>query len=252
MDISNCTFSLYFQPIPGIRRAAFEIEDKLKQDGYLAPFQVYPIPDEAPFELPRISAATKNGHSTLTVAAQSAQVQSQYDENFYKDFKKSLEYSKEKAIGLFNALSSMDDILIQFTGLSAQLLTSATDINGSPVNFIEEKYLNVSSKLEMSDAAMKIVYNVDDNLYLNLEIKKVIMADPISINIGADSVSVMKQLAQHDEMLAVSIDFNNRLAFNNAKPEGCDLAIIESFYSRMLAFLDDGLEAFLNDGEVRF
>ena len=65
MDISTCTFSLYFQPIPNIRREAFEIEAKL--DGYMKPFQIHSVPDEAPFELPRISATTlkKQGFGAL-------------------------------------------------------------------------------------------------------------------------------------------------------------------------------------------
>lgn len=79
MDISTCTFSLFYQPVPNIRREAFEIEEKL--GGYVKPFQIHSIPDDAPFELPRISATTESGHSSLNIAAQSAQVLSRYDDS---------------------------------------------------------------------------------------------------------------------------------------------------------------------------
>ena len=251
MNISTCTFSLFFQPIPAIRREAFEIEGML--DGYMKPFQIYSVPDDAPFELPRISATTENGHSTLNIAAQSAQVQSQYDESFSKDFAKSLGYSKAKAKELYAALSTMSSIQLHFTGLAVQLLVPAAEIGKSPVGFINDTYLNVTSDMPMSDASAKLVYKVDNDLYLNLEVQRIVLSDPLSINIGPDGITVVKKLqANNDEMLAVSIDFNNRLAFNEGRILGCDEATIDGFYSRAQAFLENGITAFLNNGEVKF
>lgn len=251
VDISTCTFSLFFQPIPNIRREAFEIEAKL--DGYMKPFQIHSVPDEAPFELPRISATTENGHSSLNIAAQSAQVLSRYDEAFSKDFAKSLNYSKSKALELYAALTTMPAIQLHFAGLAVQLLMSASEIGSSPVKFISDTYLKVSSKLPMSDASAKLVYKVGNDLYLNLEVQKIVLTDPLSINIGPDGISVVKKLqSNNEEMLAISIDFNNRLAFNEGRILGCDENTIESFYGRIQAFLECGFDVLLKNGEVKF
>ena len=251
MDISTCTFSLFYQPIPTIRREAFEIEAKL--DGYIKPFQIFSVPDDAPFELPRISATTENGHSSLNIAAQSAQVQSRYDDDFSKDFAKSLDYSKTKALELHNALMSMPVIRLHFAGLAVQLLLPASEISSSPVSFISNTYLKVTSDLPMSDVSTKLVYKVDSDFYLNLEVQKMVLSDPLSINIGPDGISVIKKLPTNsEEMLAVSIDFNNRLAFNEGRILGCDETTIQNLYGRVQSFLEDGINPFLTNGEVRF
>ena len=251
MDISTCTFSLFYQPVPNIRREAFEIEEKL--GGYVKPFQIHSIPDDAPFELPRISATTESGHSSLNIAAQSAQVLSRYDDSFSRDFSKSLDYSKAKALELYAALTTMPSIQLHFTGLAVQLLVPASEIKSSPVSFISDTYLKVSSSLPMSDAAAKLVYKADSDLYLNLEVQRIVLSDPLSINIGPDGITVVKKLQSgNEEMLAVSIDFNNRLAFNEGRILGCDEATIQRFYARVQAFLEDGIDAFLKNGEVKF
>ncbi len=251
MDISTCTFSLFYQPVPAIRREAFEIEEKL--DGYVKPFQIYALPDDAPFELPRISATTENGHSSLNIAAQSAQVQSRYDESFSRNYAKSLDYSKAKALELYAALVAMPSIQLHFAGLIVQLLVPVSEIKTSPVDFISDTYFKVSSSLPMSDASAKLVYKVDSDLYLNLEVQRIVLSDPPSINIGPDGISVVKKLqSSNEEMLAVSIDFNNRLAFNEGRILGCDEAAIQSFHDRVLAFLEDGIDSFLKNGEVKF
>ena len=250
MRIANCTFSLIFQPIPEIRRSVFDIEDRL--DGYVKPFQVYPIPDEAPFELPRISATTESGHSTLTIAAQNAQVQTVFDESFSGDFGKSLSYSKEKAVTLREALSNMNGFAIDYAGLSAQLVVSADEFGVHPVEFIRDKYLTVNSNLTLSDAAAKLVYSVEDDYYLNLEVRKAVFPEPISINIGPDGIAVTAKVTPHEDQLVVVVDFNNRLAFNNGRRPGCDPGTTDVLYNRGLAFANDGIGAFLKEGEVRF
>ncbi len=251
MNISTCTFSLFYQPIPTIRREAFEIEAKL--DGYVKPFQIFSVPDEAPFELPRISATTENDHSSLNISAQSAQVISRYDDTFSDDFAKSLDYSKTKALELYNALATMPAIQLYFAGLVVQLLMPASEIGMPPVSFISNTYLKVTSSLPMSDASTKLVYRVDNDSYLNLEVQKMVLSDPLSINIGPDGISVVKKLqSNNEEMLAVSIDFNNRLAFNEGRILGCDEATIQNLYGRVQTFLEAGIDPLLKSGEVKF
>ena len=250
MRIANCVFSLIFQPIPEIRRSVFDIEDRL--DGYVKPFQIYPIPDEAPFGLPRISATTESGHSTLTIAAQNAQVQTIFDDIFSNDFEKCLNYSKEKALALRNALSSMSGFAIEYAGLSAQLVVSADEFGARPVEFIKDTYLTVNSDLSLSDAAARLVYNVEEDYYLNLEVRKAVFSDPVSINIEPDSIAVTAKVTPHEDQLVFVVDFNNRLAFNKGRRLGCDSNTIDVLYRKVLAFASDGVAAFLNEGKVKF
>lgn len=251
MDISTCTFNLFYQPVPTIRRSVFEIEDRFV--GYVKPFQVYSIPDDAPFELARISATSEHGHSNLNISAQSAQVQSGFDDLYSSDANKCLDYSRRKAHELRDALSSIENIEVQFAGLAVQLLLSSDELGLAPVDFITKNYSKVSSGLPIADASAKFVYNIDDGLYLNLEIQRVVLSDPISISISSNGVSITKSPQSGDsEKLSISIDFNNRLAFNSGFACGCDAKMIDSFYDRVSHFLDDGVDRFLSNGEVDF
>ena len=251
MRISSCTFSLFYQPVPAIRREAFTLEEGLK--GYTKPFQIHSIPDDAPFELPRVTATTEHGHSILSISPQSAQVQSRFDEKFSDDYEKSLEYSKSKALELHEALSYMESITGTFCGVAVQLLVPASELESSPVDFINEHYLCVKGNLPMSDASAMLVYTVDDDLYLNIEVQKAVMSDPFSVNINAEGITVMKRFSPDDEeLLSIAIDFNNRLAFNKGAIPGCNKEAIDSFYSRIQCFLTEGFSAFLKNGEVRF
>ena len=251
MNISTCAFSLFYQPVPSIRREAFEIEAKF--DGYTKPFQIHSVPDEAPFDLPRISATSENGHSSLNIAAQNAQVLSQYDAAFSGDFDRSLEYSKTKASELYNALAAMPGIHLHFAGLAVQFLIPASEIGSSPVDFIRNTYLKVSSDHLLADASAKFFYKVDSDLYLNIEVQRAFLSDPLSINVGPGGISVVKKIQpNNEELLAVSIDFNNRLAFNEGRILGCNDEIIQSLYGRVRSFLENGISAFLEKGVVSF
>ena len=50
----------------------------------MSPFNLMPIPNEAPPEFPRITATSKNGHSQLMVSGNNVQVTTMFDSHFWK------------------------------------------------------------------------------------------------------------------------------------------------------------------------
>jgi hypothetical protein len=97
------------------------------------------------------------------------------------------------------------------------------------------------------------VYKADEDMYLNLELQRITFNDSISINVGPDSISILQnQQSNKTEMLSVSIDINNRLAFNEGRILGCDNTTIVNLYNRMQTFLENGIDLFLKNGEVKF
>jgi hypothetical protein len=252
MILSNCTFSMIFQPVPGIRRFAFEFEDCL--EGYTKPFQVYSIPDNAPYELPRISAETLKGHTTLNIAAQSAQVVSRFDQNYSSNFAKCLDYSKTKAIQALDALVSLmgANVKLTYAGLTTQFLVDADGSEEKPIDLINRTYLKVSSNLALSDALAKLVYEVDEDYFLNLEIGQALFVPSVEVSISPYEVNVTSNQAQSNPRLSLVVDFNNRLAYNKGRILGCNRDTVDVLYKRLLTFAEDGIEVFLSSGEVRF
>ena len=249
MDIAGCTFSLIFNPIPDIRRSLFKIEDCL--EGYVKPFQLVPLPENAPLDLPRITATSEKKHSELLVTAQSAQVRTSFDEEYLHDIEKSLTYSQKKAEELLAALTTMDDVALMYAGLSTQIVFRQEDITDEPASFIKNSYLKIDSDMQLFDASAKIGYKVGDDCFLNLEVSRQFEVSPISINVSPNSIAVNMGNPNPNQFLSIVVDFNNRLAFNEGHAAGCDHSTIEMLYSKIRDFASSGINAFL-EGKVKF
>jgi len=250
MNIVNCTYSLIFAPMPEIRRSLFALEDCIS--GYLKPFQLISLPENAPLDLPRITASAEDGRSTLTITGQSAQVISLFDKGFDGDEKAKLDYSREMALGLFHALGNMPGMTVLFAGLSVQFDMPASELGEDPAKFINKSYLNVESGLTLSDAAAKLVYTLEGDYFLNLEVKKQIAIDPLSFSVSPSGVVINLGTQHHEEYLSVIVDFNNRLAFNEGRPAGCSDETLSTLYRHVHSFAEEGMDVFLEKGEVRF
>ena len=68
MIIDNICFSLSFERIENFRQKIFDIEKKLGNH-FITPLNVLPIPDDAPPEIPRIIARSKQNHTELIVSS---------------------------------------------------------------------------------------------------------------------------------------------------------------------------------------
>lgn len=250
MKVMSCMYNLAFQPIADIRRLAFDIEDRLA--GYVKPFTLPPVPNEAPLEFPRIVAQAESGNSNLFVSGYSAQIQSQYDTQYdatlKKDTTQCLNHSKANATALYEALAGLLPFRFSFMGAEVKLCVPSEECGGDPASFIHNSYLKTSSDLTLADARAKVVYAIDNEYYLNIEVEKQELGDGLPPFQVGPFVAVEKK----ENVLAVSVDFNNRLAFNQGHPPVCNPDTIELLYERLDDFLNNGFNLFLEEGVVRF
>ncbi|MDT8383474.1 MAG: hypothetical protein RRB22_03580 [Gammaproteobacteria bacterium] len=95
--------SVLFEPVQGIRKNIFAIEESLNNQ-FLAP-NLIPVPDDAPGEIPRIELRSKNGHSMMQFSQIRADLTTQYDGNFNADHHACFSYIKEKGSLLSGAIN---------------------------------------------------------------------------------------------------------------------------------------------------
>ena len=63
MKIRTGSFNIVFPNVLDMRENLFNLEKVFSN--FMSPFNLMPIPNEAPPEFPRITATSKNGHSQL-------------------------------------------------------------------------------------------------------------------------------------------------------------------------------------------
>ena len=187
-------FNVFFEPIPEIRKHALKIEEDLKE--YFSPsFNIFPIPDNAPPDVPRMVGVSQNQHSSIQISGNMMQFSVRFDEQFSNDEKKCYEYAKVRIERLLQVLENLSG-KIMFMGLIAQCVEDSVN---NPKGFIKDTFFNLQTSNELFDVATKATFVVDDQYYVNIEL----------INLRND---------KGGESLGIVLDVNNRYIMNFNKP----------------------------------
>ena len=93
MKIRTGSFNIVFPNVLDMRENLFNLEKVFSN--FMSPFNLMPIPNEAPPEFPRITATSKNGHSQLMVSGNNVQVTTMFDSHFWKDLTSCFSYMED-------------------------------------------------------------------------------------------------------------------------------------------------------------
>ena len=244
MRIRASVYGLTFSPEPSIRKSIFDLEESLR--GYQKPFNLIPVPDDAPFEFPRITANSTNGHSTLILSAMNAQIQVAYDGEYSENYSKCLAYSKEKALELFDSLKKIVKTQIQFSGITVQV-DFPEIAEADLAEYISSRYMKISSELDLDDAAVKLVYKINSRYYLNLEIKK----DLLFVGgLQQGALPDATDLENAQPILSLALDVNDRYAFNHDRSHECSSEDIAAIYDIAEDYLTNRIHNLIGEGVV--
>lgn len=83
MIIQGTSITVTYKKIEGIKKVYYNNEEILK--AFFNEATVLPIPDDAPFEIPRILIKTKNEHAQLNISPIAATFEVHYDAGFERD-----------------------------------------------------------------------------------------------------------------------------------------------------------------------
>jgi len=192
-----------YPKVNDLRRKAFEIEDSLQD--YFLPVNLIPIPDDAPEEIPRISTTSKTGHSQLTISLTNTQLITNYDDDFGRDWTKSLDYMHDRINKVRSSLEKYVGNEYLFCGLTTEIIFDSIK---EPIQLLQNNFLKLTTDTTPHEIEQKITFIVNENYYVNVTFKNLIMFE----NSSKHGFGRFKE--QKGQFLGCILDINDRHGFN--------------------------------------
>ena len=202
--IRTTSFNIFFPPILNVRELIFKLENDLSEY-FVKPFNLFPLPNEAPPEFPRISASSHHGYTTLNISINSAQIVTNYDANFSNDWSKCEAYIKDRIYKVYDLLSPHFSNRLLFCGLTTDLLLDTRETTA--VQQIKESFFKLEHE-EPFDLSCRVTFVKDSKYYLNYLIQNQRLSSPSAV-----SGIPMKQI-ENEHQIEVNLDINDRYALN--------------------------------------
>ncbi|MFD2614460.1 hypothetical protein [Paenibacillus gansuensis] len=244
MYIKSATFNSVFPKILNLRKRAIEIEDQLSP--HFSSINVLPIPDEAPEVIPRLTTTSHNGHSILEISMTNAQITTEYDTAFMHDPSKCLDYIYKRVFQVTQVLESYMVDKSFFSGLKLQVYFDEFD--GKAIELIKEKFLNYKSNKDPHDIEYKITYALNNTHYANFTFSNARVYEGV-IPTGI-STPIMSELEETSHMLSLSLDVNNRYAFNHIKEYRSDSRQVEEIFSITRDIIENKVQKIIMEGVI--
>ena len=212
MIVQNCTFTVHFPRNDNIRESIFNLEKHLR--GFQKPFTLVPLPADAPLDIPRIITVSENRHSQLVFQGNSAQIITNFDDNYNKDIEKCLEYMKDRCSMLIDSLriigaESAGRPKFYFSGLSLSLLFDMEDGINDPIEYISNHFLQLKSNMTTDEAEFRVALIAEKSFYINIMVQnlRIFSKEP-------DERGSLAGVDVQKNVLQVVFDINDRYAFN--------------------------------------
>lgn len=224
-----------------LRKKIVDCEDVLSTS--FLPYNILPIPDDAPEEIPRITMTTKNGHSNLQLSLNSLIFRTNYDENFYNNWDACTGYLREK-IEIINSI--LYDTLKQdqflFTGLSTEMIFD--NLNEDPIGLISKKLINIKSNVKPFDLNCKVTFVYKDCYYINITIMNARLYEGV-LALGDTSLAKLKEKSHN---IAIILDVNDRYSFNYKEGYTSDNSKMEIVFDIATDIINNKMENFIMEG----
>ncbi len=212
MKIKNIVATLYFEREVAPRKFIDALESAFP-DRFNKPFNVQPIPNDAPAMIPRITINSQNGLENIIIS----QINMQYSINFSEPIENIdtvIESYKEIILNIFKGIKQSLNKEAYYFGISSVIEKDSEN----PINDIKDEYLKA---LDENTCELNIRYGKkeQDKYYINYLInnsKEVTGSFTVAqgeheINLEIISTSKFKEVRH---FIQKTIDINDKLAFN--------------------------------------
>lgn len=206
VKMESIGFNLFMPKLSDIRKKSITIEERLKEH-FFTPFSILPIPDEAPEDIPRIIAKSKNGHSDISISLINAKLHINFDDNFNTDIEKCFVYIKEKIDKLVDIFGEYSSGKFIFSGITSRVVI---DCEHSPIDFLNSKFLNVKSDIIPYNISNKFTYLLEDTYYLNFNIYNL-----RTFEATFSEVKLKPDIKESGHYLTIEIDMNDKHGYNH-------------------------------------
>ncbi|PWW99187.1 hypothetical protein CYK75_10755 [Clostridium perfringens] len=242
MRIESIGFNLFIPKMNNIRQYYNEIEQNLKEY-FVTPFTLVPIPDDAPEEIPRIIAKSKNGHSELQISLINVQLNIGFDDNlnFNSDINKCFSYTQERINRIVDTLGKYSNDVFLFSGITTRIIKD----NQNPIKFLNDKFLNVKSNVDLYSISNKFTYLLEDKYFLNFNIYNLRTFEGI-----INEHNIKPEINEISNNLCIEIDMNDKYGFNHNREHLCTRNTIEHIINMIKNNINNNIDMILNNKEL--
>jgi len=202
-------FNIVFPRVIDMRRKAFDLEEKLKNE-YVQP-QIISIPDELEPQLPRIAFDSRSGYSQIFVSQISISLNVTYSPDFQIDSQKRLDYLKQRVPILFTLFEILEDVKPYFSGLSTIVHLPSHADNQEVLDYLAHVFLKTPTSKNVHDLQVKVTSIIEQRFFSNMIVENYRIWSPDVLKPGIVQLS---QDTVKEQGISITNDFNDRYAFN--------------------------------------
>lgn len=242
MLIQGTSITVTYKKIEGIKKVYYNNEEILKD--YFNEAAVLPIPDDAPFEIPRIIIKTKNEHAQLNISPIATTFEAHYDEGYERNWQACSEYITERMKKVFEFLNILTENTYEYIGLVSNIIYDEVDQKGAEK--IVENLLNAKKINNIYDINIKYTFIEEGKRFINIMLQNArLFEKEIDVN-KAGTLSAQTQIA---ESIGAIIDINDRYSFNTDSQYSSNSRVFDHLIESMGNTINHKLAALIEEGE---
>lgn len=240
MNVINSSFCLFSLPVENIRENFFQLEKDLSTL-FAKPFNLVPLPDAAPLEIPRITAVSINGFSSLNISLNSYQFVTRFDKVYSSDWNKCRDYIKDRLYKIYDILDPFFKKKL-YCGLTVNLIKNLSDKDNA-IDILLNNLTKFSSKNEIYDIDNKYTFVKNKNYYVNIRVYN----QRLSINNILPGT--LKENEQQNN-IGILLDINDKYGFNYEPNYVSNKEKIDNIIEIADDIVFNKLENFIMKGEI--
>jgi len=172
MVILNTHYNILSPHVTDIRKRVVAYEDTLQRD--FLPYEILPIPDNAPPDIPRITMETKGRHSMLQISLSGASFQTAYDEQYNQSWDMCREYLEHRASQVYDIMSHVTNGHISTQGFIAQIIIN--NLQSDPVAMLQKNIAIAGENCTPWDIGGHVTVVKQDKYYINVRVENARLA----------------------------------------------------------------------------
>ena len=220
MIYKTCGINITFNRIEKIKKVF--IDNSSVFVGYNEP-SILPIPDDAPREIPRIMLQSEHGYSQITISPEVISFIVTFDEAFSSDWVKCEEYLKEKKGIIEDFLVAAGIKKIKYCGVFTSYQYENISPESNATSVIQESLLkDVAIKDKIFDINCRMTFTIDETYYVNISYENARLYQE-----DTDLYSAGFLNEELSNAIAVTVDVNDRYAFNNRQEYESNTSVLE-------------------------
>lgn len=242
MIIQGTSITVTYKKIEGIKKVYYNNEEILKD--FFNEATVLPIPDDAPFEIPRILIKTKNEHAQLNISPIAATFEVHYNAGFERDWEACSEYIIARMTKVFEFLNILTENTYEYIGLVSNIIYDEATQEGTKK--IAANLLNTQKINNIYDINIRYTFVEEKNLFVNIMLQNArLFKNGITAN-EAGALRVQDQIA---ESIGAIVDINDRYGFNTNVEYKSDSSMLNKLIDVMANIINNKLVALIEKGE---